>query len=470
MNTNDTKTYSGLQTKTQKVKMTRVKCVITILLSLCSIGCIYSYIDYLYGIRALDLISAYISGEYVNQYKLQNGQYYTKNSERVAKTERVTYYNNERIGTANNTKLGIDSTGSNWLRKDIGPIPVGRKISSYEIYGKQWYFDGYNTYSYYENIPRYQQYYDEYGFPTGEVKVIYKKRKRYYSEPIYQQYFFSRCFSTFDISEYVPLFSNEEEVYNKLLDNITLQLKKSYGLTYEEGTIKNYRAIIYDTQDGMPMRRVIFCANKRMYILETKSTHSLSELSYNYCSNLDLTTYDKKKEWYTNVMTPFYGFVVLSFIISLLHFSWKKTGNTNARKFASLNFIMLIICMISLYFCISYEYDIYPAEFPGICSIFTISIFINSLTISELLFKSKKPYETDYLVPQWVKYIIYDSFKKERSKRLYLTFVIYPVVFLISTPLFLFGFIYAIIITIFVKFIMQLCRWIKWINESNTKN
>ncbi|MBO5233740.1 MAG: RDD family protein [Prevotella sp.] len=459
-----------------KSKRSRVKLISIIILSLCSVGCVYTYIDYLYGIRALDLVFGYAAdGEYIMRTRPQNGQCYTKNSERIATIrgqDGETYYDKERVTTTNGTKLGTDSTGADWLKKDLGPIPVGDKISSYEIYGTRSYVVGYNTYrsEYYYNVPQYRVYRDYWGDLQREF-TGYKRKVGYepYYEPVYQRYNYSRCFSTYDIEEFFSVFSKDEDVYKKLLDNVVGQLENTYGLTYEEDSIKGHRAIVYDTHDEIPMRRVVFCANKRMYILETKSTHDLFQLSYGYCSNLDLSPkYKIKTGWKDYVMIPLVSFLLISFIISVIYLGRKTIKNSSAKKLAMFNILLLILSMIGICFCIKAEYMTYPAVNPGITSMLTISMFTNALAISWLFYKARAPYSVDYAVPQWMKQFVYDKFAKEKSRRLFLSFVLYPVIICIATPLCLYGLIYAVAIILLIKLTMYFKRWSEWLDADNT--
>ena len=192
------------------------KAIVFMLLGLFSLCAIYTYTDYLYGIRALDLFTGYLSkGNYIDRYTIQNGYYYTKNSERIVVRDKIdyTYYENERIGTLEGTKLGTDSSGINWLKRNLGPIPIGKKISSYEIYGTKSYIADYIPYKvcYTYREPQYKRVYDYWG-DSEIVFAGYKNVKKYTTEydPVYQKYIFSRCFSTFDISNELSFFCNED--------------------------------------------------------------------------------------------------------------------------------------------------------------------------------------------------------------------------------------------------------------------
>lgn len=441
---------------------------------------IYTYIDYLYGIRALDIVTGYVEdGKYCEKYILHNGDYYTKNSERIYKSSNrtdVTYYPEERIGTVNNTVLGKDSTGYSWLKRDLGPTPIGEKISSYEIYGTKSYISGYKPYTAtrYVMEPQYRRYRNYWGEMEEEF-VGFHDVPKYYTDysPVYQTYIFSRCFSTYDISNELSFFNTDESIYNKLLDNIVKDLKENYNITPIEGTIKGHRAIIYDTHDDIPMRRVIFCANERMYILETKSTHDLFELSFNYCSNLDLSpVYKLEGNWNTNVTIPL---ICIFFIYCLVHLfkirmaRKKQMINKMARELYRYNFILFAISFATLCCLINDEYSEYPCVHPGIVSSISISAVFDIIVLLWLINKSNSEYTIDWIVSPWIKKHCYNKLRQEKSKRLYLSFVIYPIVILCATPLCGYAIIYGILITIIIMMIVYFNNWSEWLEGGNDK-
>ena len=445
--------------------------VLIVILSLCSI---YTYTDYLYGIRALDLFTGYLDkGKYIDRYTIQNGYYYTKNSERIVARDQVdyAYYEDERIGTLEGTKLGTDSSGVSWLKRNLGPIPIGEKISSYEIYGTKSYVAKYIPYKYCYSYrePQYKRVYDYWGY-SRTVLAGYKNVKRYATgyDPVYQKYKFSRCFSTFDISKELSFFSNEESVYNTILDNIVSTLINVYGITPKEDSIKGHRAIVYDVQDEIPMRRVLFCANERMYILETKSTHDLAVLSYNYCRNLSLKPVHKiEKGWENKVIIPLCVFFACVFLAVVFNFKPRGFKNILGKRIVTFNSISLIASMVVLAVLVESEKNVYPCLYPAWSSMLSMSIFFNSMIIAWLMIKSKDEYVTDFVVPLWMKRLFYDKLVQERSRRLFLSFVLYPVIILIATPLCVFAIVYALIIMLFTIAVVYFNKWNSWLDADS---
>lgn len=456
-------------------KSNYIKRILFVFIILSSLGSIYTYTDYLYGIRALDLFTGYTSkGDYIDKNILQNGVYYTKNSERIVveKKEGFTYCDNEHIGTMAETILGKDSSGINWLKRDLGPIPIGNKISSYEIYGTKSYIVGHEPYkySYYESVPQHRRknyYLNDINSILTDFKYVKKYATGY--RPIYQKYKFSRCFSTFDISNKISFLSKEDRVYNIILDSIVNSLKNDYAITPKEDSIKGYRAIIYDVHDEMPMRRVIFCANERMYMLETKSTHNLAELSHNYCNNLNLAPiYKIEKGWRDKVIIPLYVFFACAIFGIVLNLGRNISRNSLGKKIVMFNSVMLFASMIILRILIGAEQNFYPCVYPAWSSMLSVSIFFNSLVISWLIMKYKTEYTTDFIVPMWMKQLFYDKLAKEKSRRLYLSFVMYPVIVLIATPLCEYAVTYAFIITLFTIGVVYFDKWRVWL-DAGTK-
>lgn len=456
------------------------KILLSVLLILACFS-IYTYTDYLYGVRALDIITGYTpEGDYLEKYILHNGKYFTKNSERIYSRKRygLTYYPKERICTENFTKLGIDSTGANWLKTELGPIPVGTRISSYEIYSSASYVSGWRPYikTYYKLERKYSIYKDHFG---GEHEIFngYQKVPEHHTEysPVYQKYYYSHCFSTFDINEEMSSFFNDNDtiIYNQFLDKIVNELVNSYGITPIEGSIKGHRAIIYDINDKTPIRRVIFCVNERMYILETKSAYNLSNLSYNYCRNLDLSPiYKLENEWDRKVILP----IVVMFCIccvmllsELFILRRRKNCNKLAVKLYKNNLLLLVLSFIALYYCINDEYSNYPCQHPGIVSRISISVIINMIVLLWLKCKTKQCYKTDWAVIPWIKQHCYNKLKQEKSRRLYLSLVVYPVIVLCATPLSAYAIFYGIVITGFIKLVVFLNKWSKWIEEGDIK-
>ena len=478
---NNTLVYNKESQNRGRTNRNHIKIIVFVLIILFSHGSIYTYTDYLYGVRALDLFTGYLSKnyedkyefEYINRYTKQNGYWYTKNSERIAIKEipGFTYYEDERIGTMSETILGKDSSGVNWLKSDLGPIPIGKKISSYEIYGTNSYITGVEPYkrAYYESVPQYRKKYDYWG-NDKTVFVGYKYVKKYTTDyrGIYQKYKYSRCFSTFDISNELSFFSKEEGVYNTILDNIVNSLKNDYAITPIEDSIEGHRAIVYDVQDEMPMRRVIFCANERMYMLETKSTHDLDKLSYSYCSNLNLTPiYKIEKEWDNKVIMPLYVFFACAILGIVLNFGRNIFRNSLSKRIVIFNSVMLIVSMVVLRILIGVEQNVYPCVYPAWSSMLSVSIFFNSLVISWLIMKSKTEYTINFIVPTWMKRLFYDKLTEERSRRLFLSLVIYPVIVFVATPLCEYAVVYAIVITLFTIGVVYFNKWSAWLDAGN---
>lgn len=449
----------------EKVNSTCIKHkFIFVFLILISCVSVYTYIDYLYGIRALDVFTGYTdNGKYNEIYTLQNGECYTKNSERIYYTRKRTdieYYPKERIATINGTILGKQGAGSSWLRKDLGPTPLGTEISSYEINTTKSYISSYIPYTatrYYRPI-----------FGWKEISETYTDY-----EPVYTKYKVSRCFSIFDISKELPLFCNEDSIYHHLLDQIVQELQ-NYGIVPIEGTVKGSKAIIYDTYDGIPMRRIIFCANERMYMLETKSTHNLEGLSNDYCSNLDITAIYKLEEgWYTGVVMPL---ICILFVYLLIHILKTivarkvQKANKMAKKLYSYNYISFVISFVALCWFVSKEYDVYPCQYPYIVSLISLSVIFNIMALSWIIKKYGSEYSVDWAITPWLKKHCYTKLKQEKSRRLYLSIVVYPVIVLCATPLCEYAIVYGFLITVIMMIVVYYNKWSEWLNGGTTED
>lgn len=261
---------------------------------------------------------------------------------------------------------------------------------------------------------------------------------------------------------------NEDSVYKTILDKIANTLINVYGITPKEDSIKGHRAIVYDVQDEIPMRRVLFCANERMYILETKSTHDLAVLSYNYCRNLSLNpVYKIEMGWRDKVQIPLCVFFVCVIFTVLLNFRTKGFKNLIGKKIVIFNSLLLVVSMVILVILIESEKNVYPCVYPAWSTMLSISIFFNSLTIAWLMTRSKTEYMTDFVVPIWMKRLFYDKLVEERSRRLFLSFVMYPVIILIATPLCEYAIAYAFVITLFTVGVVYFNKWNTWLDADS---
>ena len=69
----------------------------------------------------------------------------------------------------------------------------------------------------------------------------------------------------------------------------------------------------------------------------------------------------------------------------------------------------------------------------------------------------------------WMKRLLYDKLAEERSRRLFLSFVIYPVIVLVATPLCEYAVTYAIVITLFTIGVIYFNKWSAWL-DAGTKD
>lgn len=443
------------------------KILCTAMIIIASISICY-YTDYLYGIRALDLITGYsplrlwhgtynkwngqekrgLKGEwhyepseYINISKHKFAEFKTKNGERKKYTNKsYKYYADERIAVYGSNTLGSDTLKHKWLNTDIGVLPAGKIISSYEK----------------DSMIQEDHYY--YGFYYD----------RHYEKIRYNCY---QCFSTFDISDKILEYDDESKAYNTILDSIKDKLQRVYNISVTEDTVDGCRAISYCVRDVIPLKRVIFCANERTYMLETKSTKKMDELSDSFCKKLEVKTYEKRFEWKYKVVYPYCIMIFCIMTVLLLNIgriSNKTCKNIQARNIALFNMTLLIASIVTLYFFIAEENtsSAYMAN-PGISSLLSISILLNTITIAWISDKGKSEFKVDYLIPNFLRKNVYAKIKKDINKRLFLSFVIYPVVVLIATPLCGYIIMYGVLMALLVALAQYFAKWKEWLKAGS---
>lgn len=395
-------------------------------------GC--SFLEYIYGYKVFCIMG--FDNVKVDEY------YQSQNSYRLEKIYHsgYDYLENERVAVNSNCRIGELIDGTNWLKKEYGIYTFGTHISTHELCK-----EGRRVVDYYWNNSWHQR------------------------EPIYKIYNVEYAFSVFDISGLMKVKLGDQSAQHSLiLDDIRLKIKYEYDALTDYQYFDHKKVLCYKSKGDVPIYNCIFCYNQRLYILQVKSddiSYSQS-LARDYISNLSvIPIFEMNREYIVFVQFALCAFCLLCVIFILLNMQKGVIQNRQARILYKINLYLLIAEVCLLVCCINYDKEMLKPEYGQLSCALTYSILLSSLAVSWLFRKSKNVYITDYLVPSWYKKCVFYKIETEKTRRLYLTLVVYPFVLLVSTPMAIALLLYVVIVSFIVILKDLIKKWDLWINE-----
>lgn len=449
---------------------------------------ITTVIMFVFGIVGLfcahQLVSYFLADYYnpANYYFDYNSYAYipTKNLQRKQQLSRKqsSYdYESERILASES--LGDTVSTQQWLDDNLGNLPSGKYISSYYGTRDDYYYAGDQmvTRHYWERVPRYTTI--DYGYG---IKDRYQDGWDYKSvpytdwEPVYKKHYWSYALSSFDISDQVSFFENEDSTYSEYLRNIEAQINANYEFKNHYTKVGGLKAFAYYTSNGLPIKRVIFCANKRAYLLEVKSTFHIDQHSGEIASILNLKDYNVNQKD-KNTLIAYFLFFVLCCLIIFVYYNRNRKKDIILNKYS--NRLSLCAIAAACINCIIFAVQLY-CLFTSYKVNFNAAIVLVLSSFSVLLIdfplykyyqkKSLCDYHYDYILPGIIKKYVYNKINSEVNKKLYLTFVGYPMMVLLLIPMGLVILPYIVISLIVSTLAVYISKWTAWIGDSNEKS
>lgn len=295
------------------------------------------------------------------------------------------------------------------------------------------------------------------------------------SEYEYDYYSYSRYYhyvneiTTFDISEMMKRYIFEYTEYDRILKEIEVALR-SEDFDPQYTTINGKKALKYYINSGTPTKRLITCANKRLYFFETQSElgYKLEEMSYRYCSQFFFNSFHTGKYVISYFLSLiFYFLIVIGF--SLYSCNGKVTKNRYALSLFVLSIVSFIINIViasyqayglftDLIACNSSVYVLAGSLLTVVCVSTPLCVFYWK--------KSKELWKSDYIVPLFLKNQ-YDYIKGKVKKRAYVLYICYPLMALSLLPLGIYiVLLYCVPILIICSILIWFNKWRNWAKAS----
>ena len=371
-----------------------------------------------------------------------------------------------------------------WSKYEFGTIPIGKYVSTYVGSSTDSYYAGMKEVTRYRTkaVPNYRTY--DYGWGMEER---YQDGWKYVEEPyvdhepVYYGYDWQYAISAFDISDRLTLFANEDSVYSDYLRELATQLTVNYGYKYIYTTVDCKKALQYTTFDKVPLKRVIFCANGRAYIIETKSISDLGEHAQTVREQIRLNKcYYAESEGQRIVLLSIFGILLGATMIMLLYaFIYRPSmvRNRAARLFfllsmlsAFLNATFMCYLVYNMYMHNSLNGEIFAtSENVAHLLLYSLGSLI-LISMPMVCFYRKKEGEEDvydFIIPKWIDKFVYSHIQNVTNKKLFLTFVGYPLMVGSLLPLGIVTLAYSIPALIISAILTWGNRWVEWIHGTN---
>lgn len=288
--------------------------------------------------------------------------------------------------------------------------------------------------------------------------------------PIYKKYKVRCSISTYDISSKMSFFSSDDTDYFNYLNTLSEKIVRIENIKPNITTTNGCPSLIYSPE--LNTTRAIVCANHRAYIIETKlSEFVLDDNNFKYyCSIFDFGI----SQTYTSINFYFILLVVICIFILgayLLYYKKKQLENKYAYS-------LYILCVISFVTNIVISF-LQMCSFYNHISAAEISVYVLAGSLLTVIFfdiplsvfyikRSKVKWEDNFIVPSFLKKYHYDFIKKEKNRKIYKSFVCYPLMVLTLLPFGIFVFlIYSIPSLLISTSIIYFGRWKNWVKTPN---
>ena len=382
-------------------------------------------------------------------------------------------YENE--GFRSKDSIGVTPKSTKWLEFGIGALPSGKYISTYVGSNTDRYFAGNRQVVRHSRrmVPKYKTV--NYGYGIKDPYQAGWKWEDYSYvdyEPVYHNYTWHYALSTFDISDRLSKFCNEDSVYSEYLKDIENQLTHNFGYKFVYTKVDGKKALRYTTYDGMPIKRVIFCGNGRAYVMETKSIDKLNEHSESACSKIILRNFNVADNDNHYIMLSIISLLLGIFFI-ILTTLWHYKGELYNVKAQKLYKYSILSALLNIVICCYVIYSMYVifemTEFNAWMLILSLaSCYIVSIPLI-VYYKSKEHSDYDlFMIPTWINKFVYSKIPSDVYRKLFITFVIYPLMVISLLPCGIVVLAYAIPALLLSMFFVCIAKWINWLT-TNTK-
>lgn len=427
------------------------------------------------------LLSYFLADYYNNNYSYKYNEY---NQESTA--------NNNRLKTLSTYRYSYDKERFLCTKKlvpnnekapspKLGPIPYHGKISTYVGSDSREYIVGYTKP---KNIPKpilrpvdpYAGRVEREAIETDNRIELSRYQYKMTPKPIYNTYTWTYTLSSYDISSDLSLFEDIGHYRDEYLKAVEQQLKVNFD-DYKYTTVNGQKALAYYCYPDI--KRVLFVANNRIYLLEVFSPQELApDLDDNtrtVCLSLNVVNYKVTNDWHRLLA---YYLIFLASWISLSFFMFKKhkglpVKNALSKKFGIASVVAAGINSVVFAVLLYNSYN--GAGITWHTSVALVTVPLSALLIdmplmAYFLKKASEEYNYDFVIPSWLSKIAYYRIKDEAARKLYVTFVGYPLTVLTLLPCGVILIPIVLAILIVSTLIIYMLKWFNWIGDNGNKH
>lgn len=396
--------------------------------------------------------------------------------------------------------------------KEIGPIPEGKFVSSFDGkgegkygYWKPYLAMGSRAVYYTEKVPQ--------RYLSGEIirdyygRIEYEEveKVKYVNEPYWDSryttipYEYTYTFSVIDLSDSIS--SNaSDSIYSICTKQFAKQLTSYKNWNFSPNQVKcrrnanwakfymsvlpkNKDAVVFQSKDekGVSVIRAVYFANRKAYVLDVHSPYELIE-NANAIMETFTTFYlqDYNDMVSMRLLLTILGciaFVVFGLICLLIPkivLQNRETVLTKQAKYlvryACVMWFVNIICVFA---------DVYPI-FTGelrqdsywwnIFLLFLCAVGMNIFTNMYVVNKAKAENEFDYLIPKWLKFYLIKRHITDAEYKSVVVFLLYPFFILGNLPFGICVLGYILPVAILSVILMEVRIFSKWTHEDTNGN
>ena len=396
--------------------------------------------------------------------------------------------------------------------KEIGPIPEGKFVSSFDGkgegkygYWKPYLAMGSRAVYYTEKVPQ--------RYLSGEIirdyygRIEYEEveKVKYVNEPYWDSryttipYEYTYTFSVIDLSDSIS--SNaSDSIYSICTKQFAKQLTSYKNWNFSPNQVKcrrnanwakfymsvlpkNKVAVVFQSKDekGVSVIRAVYFANRKAYVLDVHSPYELIE-NANAIMETFTTFYlqDYNDMVSMRLLLTILGciaFVVFGLICLLIPKIVLQNRETVLPKQAK--YLVRYACVMWFVNIICVFADVYPI-FTGelrqdsywwnIFLLFLCAVGMNIFTNMYVVNKAKAENEFDYLIPKWLKFYLIKRHITDAEYKSVVVFLLYPFFILgnLSFGICVLG--YILPVAILSVILMEVRIFSKWTHEDTNGN
>lgn len=396
--------------------------------------------------------------------------------------------------------------------KEIGPIPEGKLVSSFDGkgegkygYWKPYLAMGSRAVYYTEKVPQ--------RYLSGEIirdyygRIEYEEveKVKYVNEPYWDSryttipYEYTYTFSVIDLSDSIS--SNaSDSIYSICTKQFAKQLTSYKNWNFSPNQVKcrrnanwakfymsvlpkNKDAVVFQSKDekGVSVIRAVYFANRKAYVLDVHSPYELIE-NANAIMETFTTFYlqDYNDMVSMRLLLTILGciaFVVFGLICLLIPKIVLQNRETVLPKQAK--YLVRYACVMWFVNIICVFADVYPI-FTGelrqdsywwnIFLLFLCAVGMNIFTNMYVVNKAKAENEFDYLIPKWLKFYLIKRHITDAEYKSVVVFLLYPFFILGNLPFGICVLGYILPVAILSVILMEVRIFSKWTHEDTNGN